>query len=65
MNTKKDHIQSNIYTNLYEHVIIIVYKSELEHLTITDLSFLTGQSEELILECLEFGNFDVNKLVFQ
>ncbi|WP_413380222.1 hypothetical protein [Alkalihalobacillus sp. 1P02AB] len=59
--------QADTYTVFYEHVKMIInshHDSGSNPITISDLSLLTGKSEEFILECLEFGPSHLNLTVY-
>ncbi|KGA95889.1 hypothetical protein AJ85_12055 [Alkalihalobacillus alcalophilus ATCC 27647 = CGMCC 1.3604] len=62
-----DSVQADIYTVFYKHVKRLIsshHDSRNTSITITDLSLLTGKSEEFILECLEFGQGHLDLTVY-
>ncbi|WP_227935021.1 hypothetical protein [Alkalihalobacillus deserti] len=65
MTTKKLKVHSN-YSALFENIILLQHnhvKQQKKSPTIAEISALTGDSEEHILECLELGRTDPTEVV--
>ncbi|WP_332691150.1 hypothetical protein [Halalkalibacter lacteus] len=57
MKTRKQNDQSN-YSALFEHILLLennARKEKRKSPTIAEISAITGDSEEHILECMELG----------